>query len=96
MCYILQKGWTALHHAAYNGHLEIVTLLINSGCDINITDIVSHKKCIISDSRMCYILQRGWTALHKAAEKGHLAIVTLLISNGCDINITNEVSHINV
>ncbi len=42
---------------------------------------------------MCYILQYGHTALHKAAMNGHLEIATLLISNGCDINITNKVSH---
>ena len=34
----------------------------------------------------------GLAALHNAACNGHLAIATLLISNGCDINITNGVS----
>ncbi len=43
---------------------------------------------------MCYILQEGRTALHKAAEKGHLEIAALLINNGCNISITDEVSHI--
>ncbi len=47
----------------------------------------------MSDSRMCCILQAGWTALHRAASEGHLAIVTLLINNGCDINIIDKVSH---
>ncbi len=42
---------------------------------------------------MCYMLQNGETALHKAARRGHLEIATLLINNGCDMNITNEVSH---
>ena len=43
MCYVSQEGNTALHYAAYDGHLEIVTLLINNGCDISITDKVSHE-----------------------------------------------------
>ncbi len=42
MCYILQNGMTALHWAANNGHLDIATLLINNGCDMNIADDVSH------------------------------------------------------
>ena len=42
MCYILQYGWPAFHCAAWYGHLDIVTLLINNGCDINIADEVSH------------------------------------------------------
>ncbi len=42
MCHIYQRGWTALHYAAFNGHLEIATLLINNGCDIDITSKVSH------------------------------------------------------
>ncbi len=33
---------TALHRAAYEDHFEIATLLISNGCDINITDEVSH------------------------------------------------------
>ncbi len=32
---------TALHHAASCGHVATTTLLINSGCDLNITDKVS-------------------------------------------------------
>ncbi len=47
----------------------------------------------MSDLRMCYILQDGCTALLKAAYRGHFEIATLLISNGCDINITDYVSH---
>ncbi len=48
---------TALHKAAYYGHLEIATLLLSNGCAINVTNIVSHIYiCVISDSSMCYIL----------------------------------------
>ncbi len=45
---------------------------------------------------LCYILQDGYAALHYAASYGHLEIATLLISNACDMNITNEVSHKNI
>ncbi len=96
MCHLFQyNGWTALHWAAYCGHSEIVTLLINNGCDVNIktTDKVSYILCRIWDS-LCYILQYGYTALHHAAIKGHLEIVALLINDGCDVNATSDVSHI--
>ncbi len=42
MGYIFQDGWTALHKAAYHCRLEIATLLISNGCDLNTTDKVSH------------------------------------------------------
>ncbi len=43
MCYILQYGETALHYATSYGYLELVTLLINNGCNVNIANKVSHK-----------------------------------------------------
>ncbi len=42
---------------------------------------------------MCYILQYGNTALHMAEVGNHLEIASLLINNGCDINIANKVSY---
>ncbi len=47
--------------------------------------------CVMSDSRLCHNLQYGDTALHKAADNGHLEIATLLINNGCDVNITYNI-----
>ncbi len=40
---ILQDGQTALYYASSRGHLEIVTVLVNNGCDLEIANIVSHK-----------------------------------------------------
>ena len=36
--------------------------------------------------------QDGYTPLHRAAEKGHTEIVSILIGNGADINSKNNVS----
>ena len=31
--YLFQDGWSPLHHAANNGHLSIVTILLEKGSD---------------------------------------------------------------
>ncbi len=36
----------------------------------------------------------GGTAVHTAAMTGYLEIATILISKGCDVNITTNVKHI--
>jgi ankyrin repeat protein len=33
-----KKGWTALHLAAFNGHIEIIRLLLQHGADLNAKD----------------------------------------------------------
>ena len=38
---LLQSGWTPLHGASFNGHLEIIKLLINNKADISATSNVS-------------------------------------------------------
>ena len=40
---------------------------------------------------MCILIQYGDTALHNAADEGHVEIVDHLVSAGADMNITNEV-----
>jgi ankyrin repeat protein len=43
---------------------------------------------------MIYIpCQEGTTALHCAAKEGHLAVVKLLLSEGCDIEAADDVSN---
>ena len=37
-------------------------------------------------------MQEGWTALHRAALKSHVAIVDLLVQNKADLNICDEVN----
>ena len=34
-------GWTSLHHAAINGDVEIVRMLLDGGADMEIKDKVS-------------------------------------------------------
>ncbi len=42
ICFVLQlNGYTALNHVAFSGYVEIATLLINNGCDLNATNNAS-------------------------------------------------------
>ena len=35
MTFILQDGWNSLHSASFNGHLDIVRVLIEAGANIS-------------------------------------------------------------
>ena len=39
-------------------------------------------------------VQRGWSALHVASEKGHLEVVKCLLEKGANINDKDEVRYI--
>ena len=40
-CFSPQDGGTALHKASWNGHLEVVKLLVQSHANVNVKDKVS-------------------------------------------------------
>ena len=44
---------------------------------------------------MTFVLQDGWSPLHKASDKGHLEIVKTLIEAGANVNqAANKVHHV--
>ena len=48
-----QDGRTALYEAALNGHVEVVTFLVNAGADLHIQDEVSTRiGCVYDQIRM--------------------------------------------
>jgi len=73
-----EKGLNALHHAALFGHEPCAALLIQYHVDINSKTAVSDEKLDIQN-----------TALHFAAQRGHLAVCKLLLLNGADPLIEN-------
>jgi ankyrin repeat protein len=62
---------TPLHHAAWKGHAEVATLLLDAGAELNAQSANTHY---------------GGTPLHCAAHGNQSAIVKLLIERGADLH----------
>ena len=102
---IVRDGWTALMHAARDGHTEVVKLLIDNGADLN-------HKSNHGDTALMYAARDGHTdvvkflidngvdlnhknnvggtALICAAREGRTEVVKLLIDNGANMNIKDS------
>ena len=63
-----KDGWTPLHPASYEGHQEIVELLIGKGADVN--------------AKVEFGPLQGMTALDSANNSGRTEIVALLRKHG--------------
>ncbi|MBY0266580.1 MAG: ankyrin repeat domain-containing protein [Burkholderiales bacterium] len=96
------EGQTALFHAAAEGHIEIVALLILRGADVNEHPPGRSTALMMAAyggfDRVVEILinaganinarnDNGWTALHNASRQGHLNVVKLLIAGGAEANL---------
>ena len=68
-----EYGWTALHWACYNNHIEVVKALLirKNDIDINIKDL------------------NGITPLHEACYQGNSEIVDILLDNGAKVLVPN-------
>ena len=67
-------GSTPLHCATWKGHLEVVSVLLAHGADVNAHNQNDHW---------------GTTPLHAAAHANQAAIAQLLIEKGADLNATD-------
>ena len=96
-----QYDWNALHVATFNGYLNCIIILLDSGIDINSKD--NYNRTSLSWAASCghlqcmeLLLARGAdinirnkdnrTALHYTAIDGHEACVSLLLNNGAAID----------
>jgi len=70
-------GWTPLHLAAFFGHEEAASLLLDSGADLQAVSRNSLHN----------------TALHAATAGGHSAVALLLINRGADVKVPDAGKH---
>ena len=99
-----KDGKTALHKAAERGHLEFVDLLVKKGCNVDAVDkdgktalhkalqnnyhLETIKLLVGRTQKMPSVV--GESALHKAAEGGHLELVDLLVKKGCNVDAADK------
>lgn len=72
----LSDGWTPLTLAASLGHLEMVTMLVDAGGDLEQARRVG--------------VERLWTPLGWAAGGGHSDVVALLLARGARVDARNS------
>jgi ankyrin repeat protein len=68
-----KDGATALHHAAWKGHAEVATLLLERGADLTLQNEGN--------------THWGGTALHAAAHGNNRGVAEILIRHGADVNL---------
>ena len=97
-----QNLWTVLHNAAYHGHLDVATLLVSNGVNIDATAIATRETPLFEAARNGFsdiaelLIDHGAdidavdassnTLLHKAMLSHDLKIVQLLLSKGALVN----------
>jgi ankyrin repeat protein len=88
-----EQGNSPLVFAAYRGHRDIVTLLLDHGAEMDLFDAsvlgcAERVKTSIAESpELVKTYSRdGWTPLHLAAHFDRRNVAELLLENGADVN----------
>ena len=84
---INNEGYTALHAAANAGNLEMVQFFINLGIERDMYYSIYNFINIVDVYRN--------TALHIAINKNMLGIIKILIENGANVNLLNNMIKFN-
>jgi len=99
------NGWMPLNLATYNGHLEVVKLLLDNGADLAVRDKygATSLNCASANGHLEVVkllLDKGAdisvrdkyeaTPLNCASANGHLEVVRLLLDKGADISVRDK------
>uniref|UniRef100_A0A8C9SMI1 Ankyrin repeat domain 6b n=1 Tax=Scleropages formosus TaxID=113540 RepID=A0A8C9SMI1_SCLFO len=102
---VTKYGRTALHLAAYKGHLEVVRILLKAGCDLDIQDdgdqTALHRAAVVGNNDIISALiqegcaldrqdKDGNTALHEVSWHGFSQSVKLLVKAGANVHAKNK------
>ena len=81
-----QNGWAPLHHVAYtatpDGRGDLTQLLLSSGADLDLATTSARRFCL-------GVFPVGVTPLHIACANGSRKMASLLLQNGCSVNISD-------
>ncbi len=95
------RGWTPLMAAAFKGHEEIMSLLIQHNADVNAMDLGGnsalhwaafggHASCarllIAHHAKINIGNNFGWTPMIQATARNHRDVVSLLIDSGANLD----------
>lgn len=93
---IAKSGGTALMFAAGGGHNETTRLLLDSKADVNVVVQATSEyieqvaKAIASGKEDVEPHKDGVTALHVAAQGGHIGTVTMLVEAGAAVRVVDD------
>ena len=85
--------------ASYNGHVDVVRVLIEAHGDVHSQENVWYIYVLAKQSLYCmmavhplpFYTQGGWTALHIASYKGFVSVIHVLIEANANLNQRMEV-----
>ena len=101
------KGTSLIHYAASKGQIDMIEMLAEKGLDVNIDDNKGwtplHSAAVNDQIESVHTLLRlggrksltkvaetGGTPLHVAIAKGHKNMSSLLLNEGCPINVVDS------
>ncbi|XP_067882651.1 ankyrin repeat domain-containing protein 6b isoform X2 [Heterodontus francisci] len=102
---VTKHGRTALHLAAYKGHIDVVRVLLKASCDLDIQDdsdqTALHRAAVAGNTEVISALvlegcaldrqdKDGNTALHEACWHGFSQSVKLLVKAGANVHAKNQ------
>ncbi|XP_060712947.1 ankyrin repeat domain-containing protein 6b isoform X1 [Hemiscyllium ocellatum] len=106
---VTKHGRTALHLAAYKGHIDVVRILLKASCDLDIQDdseqTALHRAAVVGNTEVISALilegcaldrqdKDGNTALHEACWHGFSQSVKLLVKAGANVHAKNQAGNL--